>query len=123
MKRRADKCVSIGLLTRQMNGGPGLGEERREVGWRSSCQELASEPSIDAESAPVESWAREAGSLLRAASPAQDLVASRERKPFGPDVVLTESRSPHVRARCQDGKIPQSCPWTRPTVWGHRLVS
>lgn len=30
VKRRADKCVSIGLLTRQMNGGPGLrGEVKR----------------------------------------------------------------------------------------------
>ena len=48
VKRRADKCVSIGLLTRQMNGGPGLRGEWREAGERSSCQELAWRPSSDA---------------------------------------------------------------------------
>lgn len=48
VKRRADKCVSIGLLTRQMNGGPGLRGEWREAGERSSCQELAWRPSVDA---------------------------------------------------------------------------
>lgn len=32
VKRRADKCVSVGLLTRQMNGGPGLRGQWREAG-------------------------------------------------------------------------------------------
>lgn len=64
------------------------------------------EAQLRAESAPVETWAREAGSLLTAASPAQDSIASRKGWPFGPEVVLTESRRPHVRARCQDGKNP-----------------
>lgn len=43
VKRRADKCVSIGLLTRQMNGAWPLWQVE-ERGWGSSCQELAQRP-------------------------------------------------------------------------------